>query len=532
MAFRELTMIEVREVLRRLQKGQPHRRIARETGRNRKTVQRYAEAAQDAGLTAESELTDELVNEVAQCVQRRTPPAPSEQRMVLRRHKEQIKDWLDGDKPLKLTKVHRLLARRGVPVPYPTLRRFVIDELGWRKKPVTVRIDDPAPGYEAQADFGKMGVIFDPTTGRKRTVWALIVTLSFSRHMFVWPTFDQTLASVCEGLDAAWSFFGGVVEYLIVDNLKPVVAKADAEHPQITEAFMEYAQMRDFLVDPARKRKPKDKPRVENQVSYVREDWFEGEDFADLEDTRRHAVEWSLTVAGVRTHGTTRRLPLRVFETEEQPHLKPAPTEPFDVPRYAEPKVHPDHHIQFQKALYSVPTRYIGERVRVRGDRKLVRIYLGTELIKVHPTQPPGGRSTDPNDYPKDKAAYAFRNVDALVDRAYDKGEQVGAFMHRLLEGPLPWTRMRQGYKVIRLCDKYGKDRVNEACRRALAFEVMDTQRIERMLKAALVHETDAREKGKLVQLPLPDARFARPSASFETLRRRDRGDGGEEGTR
>ena len=517
MAYRELTMIDVRELLRRHRAGQGVRQIARETGADRKTVRRYLEAAKGF---VEDELSEEQVLAVARQVQVRELPAPSEPRVMLAHHRAQLETWLVGERPLKLTKVHALLERRGVRVTYPTLRRFAIDELGWGRRRTSVRVDDPPPAQEAQADFGRMGRMRDPETGKMRTVHALIVTLAFSRHQFVWPTFVQTVEAVCEGLDAAWRFFGGVPHRLVVDNLKPVVAKADPQTPTITEAFAEYAEARGLFVDPTRVRDPQGKPRVENQVAYVRESCFEGEDFASLDEARRSAAEWCLTTAGTRVHGTTRRVPLEVYEQQERPLMLPAPPSPFDVPRWVDAKVHPDHHIKVAHALYSVPTRYVGQWVRVRVDRQLVKIYARLELIKTHPRQAQGGRSTDTSDYPTGKAPYATRSVDDLCDRAYAEGTHVGDFIGRLLDGPLPWTRMRQAYGLLRLCKKYGARRVDEACKRALAFDVLDTRRVEGTLKAAMRTEVDAAERGTLVQLPLPGARFARTTDAFETRKR------------
>jgi hypothetical protein len=104
------------------------------------------------------------------------------------------------------------------------------------------------------------------------------------------------------------------------------------------------------------------------------------------------------------------------------------------------------------KALYSVPTRFIGKRVRVRADRRIVRIYVRTELIKTHPRMAPSQRSTDPNDYPKHVRGYATRSVDGLLGQANDRGEHVDAFAQRLLGGPLPWRTMRQGYALRWYC--------------------------------------------------------------------------------
>lgn len=192
------------------------------------------------------------------------------------------------------------------------------------------------------------------------------------------------------------------------------------------------------------------------------------------------------------------------------------PTEPFDVPLWVDSaKVHPDHHIQIAYALYSVPTLYLGKKVRARADKKSVKIYLGTELIKVHPRKPPGGRSTDNNDYPKEKAAYALRSVDALLAKAREKGVHVGRYAERILAGPLPWTRMRQAYALLRLCDKFGDGRVEAVCQSALAFDVVDVGRVTRMLKTATKPSSPSRTDRKVVQLPLP--RFARPEEHFET---------------
>lgn len=233
----------------------------------------------------------------------------------------------------------------------------------------------------------------DPETGRARRLYALVVTLCFSRYQFVWPTWEQTTVAVCEGLDQAWRFFGGTVLRIIPDNASSMVSRADALSPTIVESFADYTQARGLFIDAARVASPKDKGRVENQVAYVRESWFAGEQFADLAAARANARVWCRDVAGARVHGTTRAVPREVFEREELPLLRPAPEGTYDVPRWCDAKVHPDHHVQAIKSLYSVPTRFIGLDVRVRVDRKTVRIYHRTELIKTHPRVAVGKRS-------------------------------------------------------------------------------------------------------------------------------------------
>ena len=158
-------------------------------------------------------------------------------------------------------------------------------------------------------DFGRLGLMEDPETGRRRVVWALIIVLTYSRHSFVWPTFSQKLVDVIEGLEAAWAFFEGVPNYLVIDNFPVAVAGVDPLHPRLTRGFLEYSQHRGFISDPARVRHPRDKPRVERGVPYVRERFFKGGAFTGLADMSSAARRWCLAVAGQRVHGTTRRQP-------------------------------------------------------------------------------------------------------------------------------------------------------------------------------------------------------------------------------
>jgi transposase len=308
MSYRELTMIDVKELLRRWSAKHSNRKIARETATDRDTVARYVDAAKELGLERGHEFTDEEVHEIAQRVQARPVRDASAEWNAIAKHREQIEEWLGWKRPLKLTKILTLLVREhSVEASYDTLRRYAIQELGWRQKEPTIRLEDPPAGQEAQVDFGKMGMIVDSDTGRQRMLWALIITLSFSRYQFVWPTFAQTTEAVCEGLDRAWKFFGAMVRTLVPDNTKAMIKDPDALAPTLVAAFLDYVQARGIFVDPARVRSPKDKPRVENQVPYVRESWFDGETFAGLDHARESAELWCYDVAGARVHGTTRQ---------------------------------------------------------------------------------------------------------------------------------------------------------------------------------------------------------------------------------
>ena len=303
-----------------------------------------------------------------------------------------------------------------------------------------------------------------------------------------------------------------------MDNLKAAVAKADRYDPVFQRTFNKYAKHHDFTIDATVPREPKNKAKVERQVQYVRDNFFRGEQFLNLDHVQRAARRWCLKTAGMRIHGTTRRQPFVEFEAYEKSVLKAANAERFDTPKWGEPKVHPDCHVRFQNALYSVPYKYRGKKSTVCGDSKLVRIYIDGKLVKTHPRQPDGGRHTDFADYPKNKSPYAMRDANYIINGAKKRGENIGIFVERLLSGDFPWTNLRQSQKLMRMCDKYGEKILESACDRALRFDVINVRRLETIVKNALEskQESTLRESGenqKIDQLPL---RFLRDNRSFK----------------
>ncbi|ARR77235.1 hypothetical protein MOTT12_01571 [Mycobacterium intracellulare subsp. yongonense] len=295
-------MIEVKEMLRLWLDGRGYREVARLSGTDRKTVRRYVDRARACGLDRDGDacqLTDELLAAVIAEVRPSRPNGKSQTWEIIDTQREQVQAWLKQD--LTLTKVHTLLGRRGVVVSYRTLHRYATTELGFGQRRATVPVADCEPGSELQVDFGRLGLLTDIEDGRRRVVHGLIFTAVYSRHMFVWPTYRQTLGEVIAGFEAAWVFFGGVFAVVIPDNMKTIVDKADATDAKLNDAFREYAQARGFAVDPTRIRSPRDKPRVERCVQYVRSNFFAGEDFRNLSDCRARAEQWCGQVAGMRS---------------------------------------------------------------------------------------------------------------------------------------------------------------------------------------------------------------------------------------
>ena len=520
MSFTEVRVHEIREVLRLWLRGEGQRSIARHAAVDRKTARRYVEAAKGCGVVrdgGEGQLTDEVIGQVCERVRPHRADGHGEAWETLKANHDRLKTWLVND-GLTVVKAHDLLTRRGVVVPERTLHRYALEVLGVGRsaRTTTVRVVDGEPGSELQVDFGRIGLVADPDSGRRRVVYALIFTACYSRHCFVWLSHRQTTEAVIAGCEAAWSFFGGVFRVLIPDNTSAIVEEADKLEPRLNQAFVEYAQARGFVIDPARVRTPTDKPRVERVVPFTRQSMFAGESFVDLGHAQRHAEDWCRNRAGLRTHGTTQCRPAELFALEEQPRLLTAPSAPYDLPVYATAKVHRDHHIEVAKALYSIPGNLIGCRVDVRADRQLVRVFFRGRLVKVHPRQAPGRCHTDPADLPSEKTTYALRDIEHLKRMAAGHGPAIGHYAAAVLDHPLPWTKMRQTYALLGLVKRWGPELVETACARALEAEAISVSLIGRMIERA----TEAEVTAAIVPAPAnKPARFERDPEHFATTK-------------
>ena len=295
------------------------------------------------------------------------------------------------------------------------------------------------------------------------------------------------MADVVAGCEAAWAFFGGVFRVLIPDNLKAIVVAADRDAPRLNLAFREYAEARGFVVDPARVRHPQDKGRVERGVQYVQTSFFAGETFLTLAQAQVAAERWCRVTAGERIHGTTRQRPREHFEREERHLLLPPPESVFEVAPWSEPRVQRDHHVTVAKALYSVPTAYIGQRVMARNGRDLVRIYHRGQLIKVHPRVGPGQRRTDPADYPPGVRELACRDQEALLGQARAAGSR-----HRHLCRASAWLLRSRGDACVMSiacsawCAATRRQPWSRRVARALEVDVVDVTRVARMLEQAV----------------------------------------------
>jgi len=498
MVRRSFAVREIAEILIHWQADRPLRQIARSLGVDRNTVRKYVALA--VGLGHRPGQTKLSLQEWAAIVAQHAPElADSTQRSVvfaeIGRYHDAIATGLETN--TVTTVWQRLHDEQGLQASLRSFRRYVehyLPERAKRTQPTVLR-DDPPPAREAQIDFGYLGLWHDPTLGKARKLWAFSMVLSHSRHMFIYIVARLDQQAWIRAHVAAFAFLGGAPHILVIDNLTPGVLRPDLYDPQVNRGYAELAAHYGVLIDPCRVGCPKDKPRVERPMRYIRDSFYAGRTFTSVDEMNQAGAKWCLSVAGERIHGTTRQRPIDLFLQVEAPALLPLPPEPFERVDWTTGKVARDCHVQVGRVLYSVHYRHIGKTLAVRVAERTVEFYLDQDLIKTHVRPKDGRRQTDWNDYPPEKALFFQRNPDWCRTQARLLGTAVAQVVEALLEQhALHYLRQCQG--IIRLAERYGAERVNAACQLALAYGDPAYKTVRNILHKALEGQNP---------LPLPD---------------------------
>ena len=398
-------MVDVAEVFRHWYQGRSSRQIADSLGLSKTTVLKYLVAPISAGMApggppvSEQRWAELAAGWFPELADRRLRQVTWGQ---FDAHKEFIGGQLDvGTQPSVI--YQRLRDQHGVQASEASFRRWLAATMPDRRRvSATARMPATAPGEVAQVDYGLMGT-WTPTGGKRATINAFVMTLPFSKTIFVWPTPVMDQAAWAAAHVAAFEFFQGCPARIVPDNLKAGVVKASLYEPLINRSYRELAEHYGVLIDPARVRQPRDKPHVERAVQYVRQSWWVGaEPFTSLEHMRAAALGWCVNVAARRaSKALDGRTPAEVFSRIEQPALIRLPPDPFEPSTWQSAKVGPDCHAQVKGVLYSLPYRLIGRRVDVRLTERVAEFYHEGTLVKTHPVPHNGRRrQTDLDDYP------------------------------------------------------------------------------------------------------------------------------------
>jgi transposase len=459
------------------QQGWSQRRIARELGINRETVARHLTGRRPTSKPANAPIGSGDVQDGSKPAN--APIGSDADHATSYRVSPEVgrlsdcEPWRDQilkrlDLGLSAQRIYQdLVTEHGFSGSYFSVRRFV-RRLGTCRE-LPVRRLECQPAEEAQVDFGTGAPLIGPD-GKRRRTHVLRIVLSYSRKAYSQVITRQTTENFILCLENAFGHLGGVPKRLILDNLKAAVQKADWFDPDLNPKMRSFAAHYGIAILPTRPYKPQHKGKVERGVGYVQDNALKGRSFASLEEQNQFLLDWEHSVADTRLHGTTRHQVGKLFTEVEKPLLQPLPRERF--PSFNEKRrvVHRDGHVEVDHAYYSVPPEYLGRRVWVRWDGRMVRIFNERmDQIALHPKHEPGRFSTDRRHIVSEKITGVERGASWLLGRV----RMIGPHSTRWAEATIQ-ARGVQGMRVVQgllsLTHRHPWAAIEQACQVAHGY--------------------------------------------------------------
>lgn len=372
-------------------------------------------------------------------------------------------------KELSATRIFQDLQREyGFEGGYSTVRDYIRKIKADNQK--AYMVIQTLPGEESQVDFGYIGTL--NVGGKRKKAWVFIMTLSYSRYMFVKIVFDQKVKTFIQCHVDAFKYFGGVPETVKIDNLKAGIIEANFFEPIVQRTYAAFAAHYDFWAQPCRVYRPTDKGKVESSVDYVKENCFKGRDFTDIDEAVAFLNHWLETIANVRIHGTTKRKPAEIFHTIEKAKLKELVTEDFIFSDSARATVHINCHLSYKANYYSVPFQYIGMELDVIEVNNLVKIYFEQKEVALHTlcTGEKGKHITNKDHYPQHKNI----TLEDILSRQRKEMAAIGqaalAFFDEFAREDLKKYDYRIISGILALRKKYKDETIDAACARAAYY--------------------------------------------------------------
>lgn len=514
MATERLSMRHTREILRqKWAMGRSHREVAASVGVSAGAVGEVVGRAKRAGLATMAEL-ETLSDEALDARLYGAPRPPATERPMpdcrsvhaeRRRpgvtlellHLEYLEKHPDGYQYTQFCEVYRRwLSKRGL-----SMRQV------------------HRAGEKLFVDYsGKKLHYVDGQTGERVECELFVAVLGASNYTFAEATRSQSGPDFIGSHVRALAFLGGVPEAIVPDQLKSGVTTACRYEPGIQRTYEELARHYDTTVLPARPSSPRDKAKVEVGVQ-IAQRWIlarlRNESFLSLEALNARIAELldDLNERTMRLYGMSRRA---LFERLDQPALRPLPAERFVYAEWKRCRVNVDYHVEVDHHYYSVPHALIHEEVEARYSMMTVEVFHRGQRVASHQRSRERGRHTTVADHmPKAHQKHLEWTPSRIVNWAQTIGVKTAALATAILhERKHPEQGYRSCLGILRLGKRYGNDRLEAACARALAVGARSYRHVDSILKAGLD------------RLPLPEvATEAAPTAtapSHENVRGRN----------
>jgi transposase len=475
-----LEMRQVREVLRLTEAGRSQTEIAQSCRIARSTVREYQRKAAAAGLSSER---------VRRMSEAELEAAFGKKRPGRVRSFGEL-DYFNLQRELTRKGVTLYLLWQEYLVEHPdgySYSRFCELFTAWRKTQKLSLRQEYKAGEKVLVDFAGMTVPIYPSAEVQFEASIFVSTLGASNLLYAEAVRGEDLNSWLGAHARCFEYYGGVPEAAVPDNLKSGVTKACFYDPVINASYQELAEHYGIAVLPARSGKPRDKSKVEQAVQLIerhilaplRHRRFLS--LAELNAAIKELLE-TLNNRQMKVYGCSRR---ELFEQVEKAALKPLPAQQYRIGRWRSAKVNIDYHVEVDRRYYSVPYQLRGERLEVCVREKTVEIYREQKRIALHPVVPRRGmHSTLKEHMPQEHRYMQEWSPSRFLSWGAKIGSETQQQIAALLESR---AHPEQGYRaclgLLRMEKRYGRERLEAACRRANHFGIVSMRRIKSMLE-------------------------------------------------
>ncbi len=332
--------------------------------------------------------------------------------------------------------------------------------------------------------------LVDADTGEITSAHLFVAVLGASNLTYVEAFRNEETEAFLTGHAGAFAYFGGVPALIVCDNLKTGVTRADRYEPDLNREYAELAAHYGSAVMPARVRKPRDKAKVEAGVLHAYRlilAPLRNRTFFSLSELNE-AIAQLLEVVNTRPFKKLAGSRRSVFDECEAPLLRPLPEHPYRYRAHRSAKVHIDYHVEVAGHRYSVPHHLVGSRVEVFTDARIVEIYHAGERVALHPrSQAKGRATTDTAHMPSSHREYAAWTPERMETWAARTGPACAALARKIMDSfPHPELGFRSCLGLTSLGRKYGEERLEAACSRALQSGATRYRSVKSILEAGL----------------------------------------------
>ncbi len=403
---------------------------------------------------------------------------------------------------------------------YRFLHRHSLNRIGETSRLRVVPEIVHEPGEALILDWGKLRDIIDPITKKKKTVWAFVGVLGFSRYMMVRLVWSNSITETNQAIESMFSELGGVTTRITSDNPKCFAIEASKFEPLLNPAFERLANHYGFRIECLPPADPEKKGKVERLMPYVRR-LYESHGLAvtsewhGIEEAQKH-MDKKVTIANDRKHGTTRKRPLNQFLEVEAQSLKQLPALSYQPEEVSEGNVRRDGHVRFANKYYSCSEQFIHKTVLILATCTQVTIYHGGKPIEIHdriPADDPRSKSTKPEHLKPWEREMLDQSI--YRKRAQKIGPYVDEFILRLLDIGDGFVDTRKIWGVLSLDKKYKHWQIDKACEQAMTLGLINYRTVKNLV-ALLPSNTPNQENIESPKDQAQNHKFARPMSVYE----------------